>query len=159
MKTKTKLTIKRLMNDDPWAIASDLGLGFTGDMNPYDYGGVYYNTRDWNEFGSVDAVLIESHCYDDDVHAYHTTIIRDDNIAWLCRCSGWRWDPEHKTIHSGCGSNPRPLNDKEHIELCIGVNGTYQDDGDLIYKQNHDRSPYTFWRNVRGAILGLTQEG
>lgn len=52
MTTKTrKLTIKALRTRSPWEIASELGLRYSGDMNPIPHGGYFYNThKGWGDF-------------------------------------------------------------------------------------------------------------
>jgi hypothetical protein len=39
-----------------WQIAEELGLSYSGDSNPIDHGGVYYETRNWLPYGYASAV-------------------------------------------------------------------------------------------------------
>lgn len=57
--TTKRLTIKRLRDGDPWAIAHDLGLRYCGDMNAIPHGGMFYSTKDWVENGEAECVRIQ----------------------------------------------------------------------------------------------------
>ena len=60
MTTKTrKLTIKALRTRSPWEIASELGLRYSGDMNPIPHGGYFYNTHNWETYGYSEIVRFQ----------------------------------------------------------------------------------------------------
>jgi len=42
-------TIKQLRDSSPWEIAEQLGVRYTGDMNPIPHGGCFYSVHNWEQ--------------------------------------------------------------------------------------------------------------
>lgn len=99
--TKHKITLKRFMDESPWTIAEEMGLHYMGDMNPFDHGGTFYNTANWEEYGYADCVVLEP--YEGQTLVSCGTINKlDDMSSALECCSHDQQDPNniHEQIYA-----------------------------------------------------------
>lgn len=53
-----KLSAKQAASMDPHAVAAHFGLYYSGDINPFDHGGLFYSADDWVIFGYADCIEI-----------------------------------------------------------------------------------------------------
>lgn len=64
------------MEMSPWRIAEHYGVGYAGDLNPFDHGGYFYRTDEWTAYGTADTV----------------GFCADDGQTWLTSGSAYRPD-------------------------------------------------------------------
>ncbi len=52
------ITALQAQDMNPWLLAQELGICYTGDMSPFDHGGTFYSIADW-EHGYASCVRFE----------------------------------------------------------------------------------------------------
>jgi hypothetical protein len=150
-----KLTIKALCEDSPWEIAKRLGIGYFGDMNPFNHNGHFYSTADWAEYGYASCVRI-SH-YDGLICAESGTIRKPDDLSDAFRCGGWERDDEDpsKLVQGGYVIDITPDVEIECVMDYYGMEVDQDFTGDYRVTMPEDCNERTFWKSVIGWIRGL----
>lgn len=150
-----KLTIKQLIEDNPSEIAKHLGIGYCGDMNPFDHDGYFYSTKDWTDHGYAECVKV-SHC-DGQVFVEAGTIKKPDNIEDCFQSSGWAryvGDPSRLVQ----GTDVIDITPEVEIECVEGHWGseTHEDfGGPYRHSFPEDVSERRFWKHAIGWISEL----
>jgi len=142
--TKDEL-IDALMDLSPWEIAQRLGIRYTGDMNPFDHDGTFYETSNWEKYGYACCVRIIS--ADGRRFSESATIHRPGDLAKCIESAGL--DPELE------------LNTEAEIESVLGYWGAETDEdfsGQYLHNFPDDVSERRFWKHCAGWILGLASE-
>ena len=87
MTSKQKqLTAEQLASMSAHDIAKQLGLGYSGDMNPIDHDGTFYETSNWQAYGYVSCLRFTR--ADGHLWVEYGTINRADDMAECLRTIG-----------------------------------------------------------------------
>ena len=144
--TTKRLTIKRLLIGDPWTIAKDLGLGYTGDMNAIPHGGIFYSTKDWAEYGEAECVRIQE----------------SEGVLWVEHCAIDK--PKHKEMVAAlrsCGlEHEEDVTPEMEIESAmwycgpshVGFRYTFHSDNGKDWGEFPE---FQIWKAARPLILSL----
>lgn len=81
-----QLSGKKMAEMTPYDIAEHYGCHFSGDMNPIDHGGTFYNTKHWEGWGYADVVNI-FHC-EGHVYIEQGTVNKPTDMEACFRSSG-----------------------------------------------------------------------
>lgn len=83
---KPNITIKRLRTGNPWDIAKELGIRYSGDMNTIPHGGTYYETSNWEANGYCDFVRFQES--EGTLYVELGTANRPDDMLPALKCIG-----------------------------------------------------------------------
>ena len=151
---------KVLESMSPWDIAELLGVGFTGDMNPVDHGGTWYETRNWVEYGYASAVSM--YRVYNRLYVEFCTINKMDLDAAL-RCCGWERCGEGKVRQEGT-TDELDLCVEMEIECCLSYAGAETDEdfsGPYLrkFRPNKDGNLREFrvWDEIKGWLESLAE--
>lgn len=95
-------TIKSLRNDSPWNIAEKFGVHYNGDMNPIPHGGVWFDSKNWNENEYATAIRIQESA----------------GTLWVELCTINRYDGIEKAL-SFCDIESEKVSIEEEIYACL----------------------------------------
>ncbi len=95
----TKLTNEQLASMSPWTIADAFGCSFSGDMNPIEHGGFFYDHRDWNDNGYASAVEFWEDPESGDLVVQRGTINKPDDMESAFACLGYTEEDDDLRNH------------------------------------------------------------
>jgi len=112
--------VKRLIEDSPHEIAKDLGLCYTGDMNPYDHDGTFYSTADWADHDYAECLRL--YRGDGSLFVERGVIHRPKYLTGCFDSAGLAIDVDEdgKRIASAWRSESFPVTDEVEIECVLG---------------------------------------
>lgn len=139
------MTKNELASASPWDIAKHFNCHFTGDMNPIDYGGVFYDSRDWEKNGYACAVSFM--LWNNKLFVQRGTIHKWDNDKQRENAFSYIELPEseHDNIHA-------------QIEACLAHNGIELEGCNYPDAMSYDLENWTeanIWKSVKGWIEEL----
>lgn len=134
------MTKHELASASPWDIATYFNCHFTGDMNPIDHGGVFYDSRDWEKNGY--ACAVEFFTMKNTLYVQRGTIHKCDDLESAFDCIGL------------------PVSDDIHmqIEACRSHDGTEPEGNYYPDAMSYNLDNWTeanIWKSVRGYIEQL----
>ncbi len=97
--TKQKLTNDQLADMTPWDIARHLGIGYSGDMNPLEHGGFFYDHRDWDAWGYARCVEFWEDPDTGELVVQPGTIHRPDDMTSAFECCGISDIDDRNNVH------------------------------------------------------------
>lgn len=158
-----KLTIKALRTRSPWEIASELGIRYSGDMNPVPHGGYFYNVHNWESYGYAEIVRF---CETEgELFLESGTINRPSgkSDAEILGNSGWEIDSESGAVV--CSYDKTIVADLVTPEILIEcIESHYGAECDTLETFNSDNGKdwgdfpeFRIMQAARGPILGLCE--
>jgi hypothetical protein len=148
-----------------WQIAEELGLNYSGDSDPINHGGVYYETRNWLPYGYASAVELYplDDRSEDSILVTRGTINRPDNADRMRGALGCVGAIELWEEMREAGRNdPNNYLGLIHLEIeaCrayMGIEPNHYTQ-DKTYKVASWRKEWRLWRSILPLLLSL-QEG
>lgn len=164
MATKTrKLTIKSLRTRSPWEIASELGIRYSGDMNPIPHGGYFYNTHNWESYGYSEVVRFQES--EGILYLETGTINRPskESDSQILAHSGWKIDSESGEVV--CEYDGTIVADSVTPEILIECVESYwgmEIDNSHQFRSDNGKNwgdfpEFRIMQSARGLILGLCE--
>lgn len=138
------ITNERMASMAAWDIATAFGCGYSGDYNPVEHGGFFYNKRDWLAYGYASCVEFWHDPEQDDVLVVQRGTVhklKDMEAAFKC-----------------CGIEAEVGNVDAEIEACRSYGGIEPDGTrypDLMTYRLADWRERNIWKSVRGWIEEL----
>lgn len=164
MTTKTRsLTIKALRTRSPWEIAAELGLRYSGDLNPIPHGGYFYSTKAWEAYGYAEIVKFSES--EGILYLESRTINRPSNTSdnEILGYSGWTIDTDTGEVISEYDKSV--VSDTVTPEILIEcIEGYCGSECDFRYRFSSDNGKdwgdfpeFQIMRRAKGLILGLCE--
>ena len=139
-----KLTAKVLESDSPWEIAKDLGIHYTGDVNPFDHDGCFYELSNWKEYGYACVVRVMRY---------------DGRIAWEAGTVNWTSPAHMEDAYRCCGVDADELTADSRanaeVECLLAYSGMEVDSSKEFDGEVKERK---FWKSAKSEILLLVPE-
>ena len=144
------ITAAQAADMNPWELAQQLStndctIQFTGDMNPFDHGGTWYETANWNRYGYSSCVRME------DIEG--RTLV---SCGTINRLEGDDMESAHR-----CGGTPEEFRNTTvgEIEACLYYAGAEPvEDFSGRYERWFDEGEESHaWEIALSWIMGLTR--
>jgi hypothetical protein len=149
-----------------WQIAEELGLSYSGDSDPINHGGIFYEVRNWLPYGYASAVELYplEERGEERLLVTRGTINRpddEDRMQSALGCAGAveLWE-EMRQRGRNDPNNVRGLIHLE-IEACrayMGIEPSGSGSDEKVYKVASWRKEWRLWRSMLPLLLSL-QEG
>lgn len=140
-----------------WDIAKLIGCHYSGDSNTIEYGGVFYDPRDWQKYGYANCVelWIDPDSKEDTLRITIGTIHRDSDMSGPFSCIGH--NPDNLDQHG----EPIPADTLTHIEIeaCRYYSGIEPDDYQEFqrsYKLAHWKE-WRIWKSLLPILSSLSR--
>ena len=144
------MTDREMCEADVYSLINHLNCGYSGDNDPIHHGGVFYDTRDWKNYGYASCVEFWHDPENTDILIVQCGVINkslDMEAAFAC-----------------IGLDPSDSMDEEalmhaEIEASRSYNGIEPDGDDWphlkSFNLNHWRKEWRIWRSVRQWLESL----
>lgn len=152
-----KITIKRLRDGNPWDIAEELGIRYTGDMNAIPHDGTFYNTSNWEKYGYASCVRIIQSA-DNTLWVECGEIHKYDDTDSILRSCGWELEG-NMIVCPHSGDVVGELTAELLIEATLGHWGCDAGDSQEFDENADGEFPeWKIWQYARPHILSLARE-
>lgn len=138
-------TNEQLASMSSWQIAETFGCHFSGDANPIEHGGFFYDARDWEDYGYASCVEFWE---DPETHAL---IVQPGTIR------KWSNDRERASALQFCGIDEFESIHAQ-IDACRYYLGIEPDGTEYPYLKAFNLETWSeknIWKSVRGWIEQL----
>lgn len=150
------ITIKSLMESDPWSIVENIdNLEYTGDMNFIPHGGTFYDTSNWIEYGYAEAIEISG--YEDAILVSERVVnkLADSDYQAALKHCGFEYDIDH----GGLMSNGEII--EESVQLQIECTMAYHSEyaGSVQFKddKNGDPDERAICRHLKSILIQMVR--
>jgi hypothetical protein len=97
-----KATFQRIASLTGWAVADHFGCSYSGDSDPIDHGGFFYDARDWDRYGYARVVDFWTDPDDDGVlNVSRGTVLAPSADQWprVWSCCGIADPADRANLH------------------------------------------------------------
>lgn len=135
-----------------WDIAKRIGCGYTGDANPIDHGGTFYDVRDWERYGYASCVRFTR--IDDTLHVECATVNRPSDLTDCYACCGFARRGD-KLVASQGEIDITPEVEIECVLAYWGAEPVEDYSGRMVQRFAEETDEDDIWQAVSGWLSSL----
>lgn len=148
-----RITIKNLIECDPWQLARDNRLEYSGDYCPIPHWGAWYETSNWSDHGYADCVRITES--EGQLWVERGTINRPHDIVPCLNCCGWEPCDNEPTHVRQSGEDSIKLTPQIEVESVLAYQGMEVDNRETFKEGHNGYDERAIMRVVKDWLLSI----